>query len=297
MGSASEADDVREHLLDVDGGLADGAGADAGEPKIRVRGLRRLSDTTGDEILRGVDLDVPRGVVMGVIGPSGSGKSTLLRALNRLWEPAPGAVFLDGADICAIDVLALRRKVGMLFQLPAMFDGTVADNVRYGPQLRGKKLTEAEVKNLLTLADLDPAMSSKPASELSVGQAQRVALARTLANDPEACPSIHILMLPCIILSWHTCHLTVLLLLQVLLLDEPTSALDPISTQNIEEAIVRLKKTRGLTTVMVSHSVKQIQRIADLVCLVVAGEIVEVLAPSQLSDAKHPMAQRFLELS
>jgi len=234
-----------------------------------VRGLRRLADgAAGDEILRGVDLDVPRGVVMGVIGPSGSGKSTLLRALNRLWEPAPGAVLLDGADIRGIDVLALRRRVGMLFQLPAMFEGTVADNVRYGPQLRGKKLTEAEVKNLLSLADLDPALSSKPASELSVGQAQRVALARTLANDPE-----------------------------VLLLDEPTSALDPISTQNIEEAIVRLKKARGLTTVIVSHSVKQIQRIADLVCLVVAGEIVEVLAPSQLSDAKHPMARRFLELS
>jgi ABC-type transporter Mla maintaining outer membrane lipid asymmetry ATPase subunit MlaF len=89
-----------------------------------VRGLRRRSEATGQEILRGVDLDVPRGVVMGVIGPSGSGKSTLLRALNRLWEPAPGAVTLDGADICGIDVLTLRRKVGMLFQLPAMFDGT-----------------------------------------------------------------------------------------------------------------------------------------------------------------------------
>jgi ABC-type bacteriocin/lantibiotic exporter with double-glycine peptidase domain len=111
------ADDTREHLLDVDGGLAGG-------PKIRVRGLRRRSEATGQEILRGVDLDVPRGVVMGVIGPSGSGKSTLLRALNRLWEPAPGAVTLDGADICGIDVLTLRRKVGMLFQLPAMFDGT-----------------------------------------------------------------------------------------------------------------------------------------------------------------------------
>ncbi|KAJ1260638.1 hypothetical protein BS78_10G248200 [Paspalum vaginatum] len=265
MGSASDHD-LRDHLLlDVDGG----GGAAAGAPKIRVRGLRRLAGgATGEEILRGVDLDVPRGVVMGVIGPSGSGKSTLLRALNRLWEPAPGTVQLDGADICGVDVLALRRRVGMLFQLPAMFDGTVADNVRYGPQLRGKKLTEAEVKNLLSMADLDPALCSKPASELSVGQAQRVALARTLANDPE-----------------------------VLLLDEPTSALDPISTQNIEEAIVRLKKTRGLTTVVVSHSVKQIQRIADLVCLLVAGEIVEVLAPSQLSDAKHPMAKRFLELS
>uniref|UniRef100_A0A0E0HI63 ABC transporter domain-containing protein n=1 Tax=Oryza nivara TaxID=4536 RepID=A0A0E0HI63_ORYNI len=254
MGSASEHD-VREHLLDVDGVGEEGAAAAAG-PKIRVRGLTRRSEARGEEILRGVDLDVPRGVVVGVIGPSGSGKSTLLRALNRLWEPAPGAVLLDGVDICGIDVLALRRKVGMLFQLPAMFDGTVADNVRYGPQLQGKKLTDAEVQSLLSLADLDPALCSKPASELSVGQAQRV-----------------------------------------LLLDEPTSALDPISTQNIEEAIVRLKKTRGLTTVMVSHSVKQIQRIADLVCLLVAGEVVEVLPPSELSDAKHPMARRFLELS
>ncbi|RLN13160.1 protein STAR1-like [Panicum miliaceum] len=247
-------DDLREHLLDVDGPAA-------AAPKIRVRGLRRLADGTGDEILRGVDLDVPRGVVMGVIGPSGSGKSTLLRALNRLWEPAPGAVLLDGADIRGIDVLALRRKVGMLFQLPAMFEGTVADNVSYGPQLRGKKLTEAEVKNLLSMADLDPALSSKPASELSVGQAQRVALARTLANDPEACApsdalsSSHFSFLHCLAEIVDS-----LPLLQVLLLDEPTSALDPISTQNIEEAIVRLKKARGLTTV-----------IADLVCLVVAG--------------------------
>ncbi|CAD6335615.1 unnamed protein product [Miscanthus lutarioriparius] len=292
MGSAS-SDDLREHLLDVDG-VANGGEA---APKIRVRGLRRRAEATGEEILRGVHLDVPRGVVMGVIGPSGSGKSTLLRALNRLWEPAPGAVLLDGADICGIDVLTLRRKVGMLFQLPAMFDGTVADNVRYGPQLRGKKLTEAEVKNLLSLADLDPALCSKSASELSVGQAQRVALARTLANDPEACaPSALLLRLPDTVLH-HDRLAEIDRLLQVLLLDEPTSALDPISTQNIEEAIVRLKKTRGLTTVIVSHSVKQIQRIADLVCLVVAGEIVEVLAPSELSDAKHPMARRFLELS
>ncbi|XP_066372076.1 protein STAR1-like [Miscanthus floridulus] len=269
-----EEDEAKELLLDVVDSLADAGGGDGPAaapgtggrppPKIRVRGLRKRAASTGEEILRGVHLDVPRGVVMGVIGPSGSGKSTL----NRLWEPAPGSVFLDGADVCGLDVRALRRKVGMLFQQPAMFDGTVAYNVRYGPQLRGKKLTETEVQSLLRLADLDPTLSSKPANELSVGQAQRVALARTLANDPE-----------------------------VLLLDEPTSALDPISTQNIEDTIVRLKKTRGITTVIVSHSVKQIQRIADLVCLLVAGEVVEVLVPSELSRAKHPMARRFLELS
>ena len=129
-GLPDEDDEVRELLLDV-GGLLAGGGAAAGAAappggapcKIRVRELRRRA-AGGQEVLRGVDLDVPRGAVVGVIGPSGSGKSTLLRALNRLWEPAPGAVLLDGADIRGVDVLALRRKVGMLFQLPAMFEGT-----------------------------------------------------------------------------------------------------------------------------------------------------------------------------
>lgn len=87
------------------------------------------------------------------------------------------------------------------------------------------------------------------------------------------------------------------LCVKVLLLDEPTSALDPISTQNIEDCLVKLKKNRGMTIVMVSHSIKQIQRIADVVALVVNGEIVEVLKPDQFSEAKHPMAQRFLQLS
>ncbi|XP_073018071.1 ABC transporter I family member 17-like [Primulina eburnea] len=235
--------------------------------KIEVRNLTRVTDKDV-RILNNVNLDIPKGVIMGVIGPSGSGKSTFLRALNRLWEPASGSVFLDGVDICELDVISLRRKVGMLFQVPVMFEGTVADNIRYGPQLQGKKLSDNEIYKLLALADLDSSFYKKLGGELSVGQAQRVALARTLANEPE-----------------------------VLLLDEPTSALDPISTQNIEDVLVKLKKDRGMTTVMVSHSIKQIQKIADLVCLLVNGEIVEILKPDQISDAKHPMAQRFLQLS
>ncbi|KAG0470437.1 hypothetical protein HPP92_017137 [Vanilla planifolia] len=263
MGTDSE--EIREHLLDMEAPISPPPPATT---KMSVQGLWKSSDTTREPILRGVSLELPAAQVVGIIGPSGSGKSTLLRALNRLWEPAAGTILLDGADITRVDVLSLRRRVGMLFQLPVLFEGTVADNVRYGPQLRGKKLSDSEVQSLLSMADLEPSLASKPASNLSVGQAQRVALARTLANDPE-----------------------------VLLLDEPTSALDPISTQNIEEAIVRLKKTRGMTIVMVSHSVKQVQRIADVVCLLVGGEIVEVLPPSQLSQAQHPMARRFLELS
>ncbi|CAI0402498.1 unnamed protein product [Linum tenue] len=213
-------------------------------------------------------MEIPRSQIIGIIGPSGSGKSTLLRSLNRLWEPPRGTVFLDGRDITEIDVVSLRRKVGMLFQLPALFQGTVADNVRYGPKLRGENLSEKQVRELLSMADLDPSFYGKKGSELSVGQAQRVALARTLANEPD-----------------------------VLLLDEPTSALDPISTQNVEDVLVKLKNDQGMTVVMVSHSIKQIQRVADLVFLLVDGEIVEVLRPDELAQAKHPMALRFLQLS
>nr|AGL45585.1 sensitive to aluminum rhizotoxicity 1 protein [Medicago sativa] len=241
------------------------------QPKIKIKNLRKESDDGKLEILKGITVDIPKGMVVGIIGPSGSGKSTLLRALNRLWEPSSSSVFLDGVDICNLDALSLRRKVAMLFQLPALFEGTVADNVRYGPQLRGIKLTDDEVGKLLLMADLDSSSTNfkdKSGADLSVGQAQRVALARTLANSPE-----------------------------VLLLDEPTSALDPISTENIEGALMKLNKNQGITLIMVSHSIKQIQRMADLVCLVVDGQIVEVLKPNQLSQAHHPMARRFLELS
>lgn len=256
-------DEAQDHLLMVD------VNENASQPKtkIQIRNLIKVSDK-GVPILSKINLEIPKGVIMGVIGPSGSGKSTMLRALNRLWEPPSGTVFLDGHDISHLDVLALRRKVGMLFQLPVLFEGTVADNIRYGPQLRGKKLSDNEVHKLLALADLETSFFNTPGCELSVGQAQRVALARTLANQPE-----------------------------VLLLDEPTSALDPISTQNIEDVLVKLKNNQGMTIIMVSHSIKQIQRIADVVCLLVDGEIVEALKPEQLSQAKHPMALRFLQLS
>ncbi|KAJ7969473.1 ABC transporter-like protein [Quillaja saponaria] len=264
MPSLNLIDECGEHLLVV------GVEVDAGDeiqPKFGIRNLRKLSDA-GVPILNGVNVDIPKGVIVGIVGPSGSGKSTMLRALNRLWEPPTSTVFLDGRDICDLDVLSLRRKVGMLFQLPVLFEGTVADNIRYGPQLRGKKLSDDEVRKLLTIADLDSSFLNKTGAELSVGQAQRVALARTLANAPE-----------------------------VLLLDEPTSALDPISTENIEGALVKLKKNQEMTVILVSHSIKQIQRIADIVCLLVNGEIVEVLKPDELSEAKHPMAQKFLQLS
>lgn len=255
------------HIDDDDMDDAEVVGNGDLHPKIRVRDLRRKTEE-GTNLLSGVSVDIWKGTVVGVIGPSGSGKSTFLRALNRLWEPPADSVFLDYNDITHLDVLTLRRRVGMLFQTPALFQGSVGDNIRYGPALRGEKLSDEEVAKYLGWADLDSSLASRAASGLSVGQAQRVALARTLANEPE-----------------------------VLLLDEPTSALDPISTEHIEESIRKLRRSKGMTIIIVSHSVKQIQRIADVVFLLVEGQIVETLKPDQLSNANHPMARMFLELS
>eukprot|EP00252_Welwitschia_mirabilis_P024233 TRINITY_DN7112_c0_g1_i2.p1 TRINITY_DN7112_c0_g1~~TRINITY_DN7112_c0_g1_i2.p1 ORF type:complete len:243 (+),score=20.75 TRINITY_DN7112_c0_g1_i2:24-752(+) len=174
-------DTLKEDLLLP---VEDGNGVE--KPKIIVRELsRRLAD--GTEVLKKVSVDIHAGSIVGVIGPSGSGKSTFLRALNRLWDPPSGTVFLDGRDITDLNVLSLRCRVGMLFQTPALFDGTIAENVRYGPDLHGKFLSDDQVYQYLVMADLEPSMAFRSIQGLSVGQAQRVALARTLANEPEVC--------------------------------------------------------------------------------------------------------------
>lgn len=221
---------------------------------IDVRSL--TLDRSGQTVLHGVSMTVQAGEVFMLVGPSGSGKSSLLRCLNRLEEPAPGTVFLNDQDITAIDVITLRRRVGMVFQHPSMFPGTVAENIAYGPALRGETLTPERIAELLEQVTLDPALATKPARELSGGQAQRVAIARALANEPE-----------------------------VLLLDEPTSALDPIATHAVEETLCTLRKQLGLTMVWVSHLIEQAQRVGDCVLLldegrkVLTGRVADVFDP------------------
>ena len=212
-------------------------------------------------LIRSVSFAVRPGQVFGIIGPSGAGKSTLLRALNRLTDMIPGLrvsgeVLLHGASIHApgVDVNALRAKVGMLFQQPVIFPVSIADNVLFGAK-RLRKLSRSERAELLESALREAALWDEtkdrlraPANALSVGQQQRLCLARALAVKPE-----------------------------IILMDEPTSALDPKSTQAIEELIVRLKERH--TIVIVTHNVSQARRITDwIACLCVrddAGEIVE----------------------
>lgn len=222
--------------------------------------LRHLNLTlpTGTAILHDISLEMPPGSITAVIGPSGGGKSSLLRCLNRLWEPPPGSVFLDGGDITAMDVLLLRRRVGMLFQSAALFQGTVADNIAYGPGLQGRRLTSPEMGELLQMAGLDEGLAGKPVDQLSGGQAQRVSLARTLANRPE-----------------------------VLLLDEPTSALDPAATRTIESTVLKLRDALNLTVVWVSHAFAQVERTADRIVLLVDGRVAETGDAGHLLSGVH----------
>ncbi len=207
----------------------------------------------GRSILTEVTLNVQPGEIVCLLGPSGSGKSSLLRCLNRLTEPPPNTVFHNGQDIHALDVLALRRQVGMVFQKPALFPGTVTENILYGPTLQEKTVSDAEIEQLLTLADLPADYAKRSVSQLSGGEAQRVSLARALANQPDT-----------------------------LLMDEPTSALDPAAQRHIEQAILRLRDTLGLTVLWVTHNVAEAKVVADRIYLLLNGRIADEGAPDHV---------------
>jgi putative ABC transport system ATP-binding protein len=179
-------------------------------------------------VLRGLSLVIDRGSTA-ILGPSGSGKSTLLRLLNRLADPDEGVVRFHGEDLRDLDPLELRRRAVLVPQLPALVPGTVADNVRYGPALRGADL---DPLGPLAQAGLDSSYAERDAGRLSVGEQQRVMLARALALDPE-----------------------------VLLLDEPTAALDERAKEGVERTLAELP----CSTVLVTHERAQAERLAERV--------------------------------
>ncbi len=230
--------------------------------RFQIKNLSLLRN--GRSVLHNVNLTISSGEIVCLVGPSGSGKSSLLRCLNRLTEPPPQTIFMDGQDILEMDVLLLRRQVGMVFQAPALFPGTVADNIAYGPQLTKRPLSAVEVKSLLQLADLPPNYATRPVSELSGGEAQRVSLARALANKP-----------------------------QTLLLDEPTGALDPAARRHIWETIHKLRTELNLTVLWVTHTMDEVREMADRVYLLVNGRIADQGTPEHLlrPDSDHMTAE------
>jgi putative ABC transport system ATP-binding protein len=196
----------------------------------------------GRVIFEGLRADLAEGAT-GIVGPSGVGKSSLLRLLNRLADPSAGTVRYRGRDLREHDVLKLRREVGLVPQLPALLEGTVGDNVLFGPRLAKRA---ADVAESLRLAGLDPAFEPRRADALSVGEQQRVMLARTLALQPS-----------------------------VLLLDEPTAALDDSSKEAIERTLRDLRERLGLSYVLVTHDLDQAARLADRVLVLEPGALSE----------------------
>lgn len=198
------------------------------------------------QVLKNISLDIGRGMITALIGPSGCGKSSYLRCLNRMNDfiassRAAGSVRLDGENILdlATDVIALRRRVGMVFQRPNPFPMSIYENVAYGARLNGIKdraLLDGIVEESLRGAALWSEVSDKlkkSAVGLSGGQQQRLCIARAIATQPE-----------------------------VLLMDEPTSALDPMATMRIEELVCELKK--AYTVVIVTHNMQQAARVSDV---------------------------------
>jgi len=194
----------------------------------------------GHVILRAVNLDLEEGATV-VVGPSGSGKSTLLRLLNRLGDPDAGEVRFRGRPLADHDVLRLRREVALVPQLPALVEGTVADNVELGARLAGQS---TDVDRALALAGLDPSFAPRLADGLSVGEQQRVMLARALALEPS-----------------------------VLLLDEPTSALDERTRAAVEATLVRLAAELEISLVVVTHDPAQARRLARRTITVDGGRV------------------------
>lgn len=207
--------------------------------------------------LRGVSFDVKEFEILGIIGPANSGKTSLLRTFNRLNDENPlfqkeGRVLLDGADIYEkMDVPTLRKRIGMIFALPAPLPLSIFDNVAYGPRLHGiHRMSEIEaiVEKSLKAAFLWEEIKDRlktPAMKLSGGQQQRLCIARSLAVEPE-----------------------------VILFDEPCSGLDPIATGHVEEAMGELKKK--YTLILVTNNTKQAARVSDRTAFFLMGELVEI---------------------
>ena len=257
------AQHTRTHAIDVSSILRDQKKTDEpNETCIKVENLNLFY--AEKQALHGVSMEMPKKKVTAYIGPSGCGKSTLLRCINRMNDlvdnvTIEGKILLDNENIYdkSVNVAALRRRVGMVFQKPNPFPKSIFENVTYGLRIQGindKRILEETVENALRGAALWDEVKDRlndNALGLSGGQQQRLVIARAIAIEPE-----------------------------VLLLDEPASALDPISTLKIEELINELKEK--YTIVIVTHNMQQAARVSDYTAFMYMGELIEMGTTSEL---------------
>ena len=227
------------------------------------------------QALFNVDLPVKEKSITALIGPSGCGKSTLLRIMNRMSDLAgnnkvTGELLLDGNNVFDMDVLKLRKRVGMIFQKPTPFPMTVRDNITYGPKLQGitnkgelDEIVERSLKRSFLWDEVEDRLSASALS-LSGGQQQRLCIARALSIEPE-----------------------------IILMDEPTSALDPTATSKIEELAKELKK--DYTVVIVTHNMQQAMRISDYTGFMYLGKLEEYGETEQVfKEPKNDLTARYI---
>ncbi|PSQ96791.1 MAG: choline transporter [Bacteroidetes bacterium SW_9_63_38] len=209
---------------------------------LATRNLSRVVD--GTALVEDITMEVAAGDVFVVFGPSGSGKSTLLRLLNRLDEPTDGTVLLGGTDYRTMDPQTVRQRVGLVPQRPTLIEGTVADNVTWGPRLREAPVDRTRMADLLDRLGLG-GCEERQANDLSGGEAQRVAVARTLFNEPE-----------------------------VVLLDEPMSSLDAAAADRVEDLLADVMDAYDLTAVLVTHDADRARRLGTGGVRLEAGQVV-----------------------
>jgi len=241
--------------------------------------VQNLSVFYGSEqALKNITIDIPDKKIIVIIGPSGCGKTTLLKSFNRLVDSIEGVkvsgkVLVDGENIFdpRVDVTGIRKKMGLLSQSPYPLPMSIYDNVAYGPRIHGlknKKELYRIVEHYLKESGLWDEVKDRlnaPASRLSIGQQQRLCLARGLAVEPE-----------------------------IILADEPTSALDPKSSQRIEEIFLKLKKK--YTTIIVTHILRQAKRLADYVLFLYCGELIEHGPAAEIfENPKEEMTKEYIK--
>ncbi|ADH99809.1 ABC transporter ATP-binding protein [Salisediminibacterium selenitireducens] len=223
------------------------------------------AESVTNQRVRDVSLQVKENQIVTLIGPSGAGKTSLLYLFNRLMDPLEGTITYRGKPIADYPIEQLRKEVGMVFQSSSLFDGTVEDNLRFGPELWGE-WDPSTGRSLMEQVGLPEDYLKKDTETLSGGEKQRVAFARTLANDPS-----------------------------VLLLDEVTSALDVQSVDVIESLLKKLVSTRVKAVMMVTHDVRQAKRLGDYTLYMEQGAIVEQgVTESMFLDPKTDELFQFL---
>ncbi|MHC1718211.1 MAG: ABC transporter ATP-binding protein [Acidaminococcaceae bacterium] len=223
------------------------------------------------EILNDVSFTVQKGETLAVIGPSGSGKSTILRLLIGLLEPTGGKILINGQDVSLFDEdhwNSLRQKMGMVFQYSALFDFlSVGENVAFGLR-QHTELSEAEIQKIvaerLEQVGLPGTQASYPA-ELSGGMKKRVSLARATALQPE-----------------------------IVLYDEPTAGLDPIMSENINDLIVKTREVMGVTSILVTHDMHSVFKVADRIALLYDARIAAIGTVEEMRNNPHPVLQKFI---